>query len=83
MGPLAARFVRATPLNGLDKQTADTIVALSGGARSAGFCAATVAAATATTRSSAFEIACTVVGLVAGYFVARSLRIRCRVLQFE
>lgn len=33
MGPLAARFVRATPLNGLDKQTADAIVALFDGDR--------------------------------------------------
>ena len=35
MGPLAARFVRATPLNGLDEQTADAIVALFDGDRGA------------------------------------------------
>jgi hypothetical protein len=34
MGLLADRFVRATPLNGLDTQTADAIVALFDGGRS-------------------------------------------------
>lgn len=28
MGPLGARFVRASPLNGFDRETADAIVAL-------------------------------------------------------